>query len=855
LSLAVGSRLGPYEILSPLGAGGMGEVYRARDTRLKRDVALKVLVGAAGEDSGRFRRFQTEAESTAALAHPNIVAVYDIGHAGDAPYIVSELVSGGTMTSLLARGPLPAKKLLDLAVPIAEGLAAAHAAGIVHRDLKPDNILLTSDGAPKIADFGLAKYFRPDQEAEGSQLTTLTDDRTKEGTIVGTISYMSPEQAKGEAVDYRSDQFSFGSVLYEMATGRRAFRKTTAVQTLAAIVEDEPEPVSALAPKTPAPLRWIVERCHAKEPRQRYASTEDLARDLTNLRNRFTEMSGTGGAAVTTVPRYRRLRNRLVLAALVVAAAAAGYLARPAARQVAIPSFQRLTFRRGHISGARFSPDGNSIVYSAAWDGKPLETFLARRESADSRSLGLAGAHLFSVSSAAEMAVGLRWGLPSGLLGVGTLARASISGGAPRELLEKVLQADWAPDGKSLAVARRKQGRAVLEFPIGKTLCEVNSPWDIRVSPKSDLVAVIEEGAGRSSIVVVDNAGKKRTLSTGWNRAHGLAWTPTGDEVWFTGSRSGQARALWAISLSGRERLLARVPGRLTLEDIASDGRVLMTHENVRREMVGLPPGQGRERDLTWLGYSFPNALSADGRMVLFTETDESSPLSALYVRGTDGSPAVRIGEAGPMTISAFSPDNRWVVARQPDGRGLQLLPTGAGEARPLPIPGLEETGDIRWFPDGEHLLVEARVPGEGYRDFVIDLAGAKPRALTPQGISESVISADGKSILNLDEQGGLSIYPVDGSPPRQVVREAPGSPMQWSAEGKFVYLWHDEQFNRVDRLDLTTGRTELWKEFRPADLTGVEVVQPLLVAPDGKSYVYTYVRVQSDLYLVDGLR
>jgi serine/threonine protein kinase len=208
----------------------MGEVYRARDTRLKRDVALKILTGAATQDSGRFKRFQTEAESTAALSHPNIVAVYDVGQENETPYIVSELVSGGTLTSLLARGPLPVRRLLDLAIPVAEGLSAAHARGIVHRDLKPDNILLTADGSPKIADFGLAKYFRPSQDAESSQLMTLTDDRTKEGTIVGTVSYMSPEQAKGEPVDFRSDQFSFGSLLYEMATGTKAFRKATAVQ-------------------------------------------------------------------------------------------------------------------------------------------------------------------------------------------------------------------------------------------------------------------------------------------------------------------------------------------------------------------------------------------------------------------------------------------------------------------------------------------------------------------------------------------------------------------------------------------------------------------------------------------------
>jgi Tol biopolymer transport system component len=858
--LRAGSRLGPYEILAPLGAGGMGEVYRARDTRLKRDVALKILTGAAIEDSGRFRRFQTEAQSTAALSHAHIVAVYDVGEENGQPYIVSELVSGGTLTSLLARGPLPVRRLLDLAIPISEGLAAAHAQGIVHRDLKPDNVLLTTDGSPKIADFGLAKYFLPSQDAEGSQLTTLTDDRTKEGTIVGTVSYMSPEQAKGEAVDFRSDQFSFGLLLYEMATGQRAFRRETAVQTLAAIVQEDPEPIGKLNPTLPAPLRWIIERCLAKEPRGRYASTEDLARELATVREHITEVSGSGAAALPVISApARSLRFLAAVLLVVLAAVAAGLFAGKSVWKTAPPSFHRLTFRRGHVSGARLSSDGQTIVYSAAWDGKPLETFLMRRDSSESRSLGFPGAHLWGLSSGSEIALALSWKQDMPYAGVGTLSRVSIAGGAPREVLERVQLADWSPDGKSLAVLRRKQGKRLLEFPIGRTLYEpAGEPYSIRVSPKGELVAFIEGTPdGGASIALVDSARRKRTLSTGWFRAQGLAWSRKGDEVWFTASKSGHARALWAVSLSGRERLLTQVPGRLTLQDIAPDGSALLTHENVRREMVGLAPGESRERDLTWLGYSWPFGLSRDGRTLLFAESSEESPLNILYVRKTDASPPVRIGESAAVEVNGLSPDGRWAFARRPAPGGVryELLPTGAGEPIPLAILGIGEPGDLKWFPDGEHLLVTGSAPGKKPRDYVVDLAGGQPRPVTPEGVSESVISPDGKSLIARDENRGLSIYSIEGGQPRRVVQEAPGDPMQWSADGKSVYLWHEGVFRRVDRLDLASRRTELWKEFQPTDPTGVLVVQPMLLAPDGKSYVYTYVRVLSDLYLVEGLK
>jgi serine/threonine protein kinase len=853
VTLVSGHRLGPYEIVAPLGAGGMGEVYRARDTRLGREVAIKVLPAEVSADAGRLRRFEKEARSASSLNHPNIVTVYDVGNEDSTSYIAMELVEGVTLRQMLTEGPLPLKKLLAVSAQVADGLAKAHAAGIVHRDLKPENVMVTKDGFAKILDFGLAKLARPEGEsAEGTQAPTVSGG-TEPGIVVGTVAYMSPEQALGKPLDFRSDQFSLGSVLYEMATGRRAFARASGPETMTAIIREEPEAVAALAPKTPAPLRWTIERCLSKEPDERYGSTQDLARDLSTVRDHLSEAAASAELLAVSSHRARAPKG-LVLATLALIAVAGGaYWVGHRRAERLPPSYHRLTYRRGNISGARFSPDGQTILYSAAWDGKPLETYLMRRESSDARSLGFPGAHLWSVSSKTEMALGLEWTLPLGpQVGSGTLARVPLAGGTPREVRERVEQADWSPDGKSLALARPAKGKTQIEFPAGKTLyaSDQGSFMTIRVSPTGDLIAFIESG----TIAVVDTAGRKRELSSGWSSAQGLAWSPRGDEVWFTASKVGHGRALWSVSLSGRERLLTQVPGRLTLQDIARDGSVLLTHESVRREMVGLAPGESRERDLTWLGYSMPIGLSPDGKTVAFRESSEEGALNTVYVRKTDGSSPIRIGESMVHDIVGISPDGRWVFAGQPapGGQRYELLPTGPGDPRPLAIPGLDWVGDVKWFPDGKHLLVEGFERGKKARDYIVDFEGAQPVPVTPEGVAESVISPDGKWLAAEDDHGGFSIYPVGGGEARQVAQDLSGIPVQWSADGKSVYLSRNPRF---DKLELSSGRVEPWKQFQPADPTGVLVVQPMFVAPDGKSYIYTYVRVLSDLYLVEGLR
>jgi eukaryotic-like serine/threonine-protein kinase len=366
MRLSAGARLGPYEILSPLGAGGMGEVYRARDTRLGREVAIKVLPPEFSADVDRLRRFEKEARAASSLNHPNIVTIHEVERLDSTSFIVMELVAGKTLREIVSEGALPVRRLLTIAVQIAEGLARAHSAGIVHRDLKPENVMVTKDGLVKILDFGLAKLAHP--ELEGGELTQgpTVSGGTSPGVVMGTIGYMSPEQASGHPVDFRSDQFSFGSLLYEMATGKGPFRRATAAQTLAAIIQDDPEPVGAINAKIPPPLRWAIERCLAKDPRDRYASTEDLARDLAAIRNHLSEASFSGEAVPVAPIARRRLRYVVASVGVVAAIATAGYLLRRASKPPApLPIRTSLLVPENKgVEHVAVSPDGRCLAFT-----------------------------------------------------------------------------------------------------------------------------------------------------------------------------------------------------------------------------------------------------------------------------------------------------------------------------------------------------------------------------------------------------------------------------------------------------------------------------------------------------------
>ncbi len=868
MQIAAGTRLGQYEIVSRLGAGGMGEVYRARDTRLGRDVAVKALSGEMSRDPLRLSRFETEARSASALNHPNIVTIHEIGRCATTPFIVMELVEGKTLRDLLYAGPLAVRKALNLAAQLADALAQAHGAGIVHRDLKPENVMVTRDGFIKILDFGLAKIeYRENGNGANRQGLTITEE-TRDGAVVGTAGYMSPEQASGQPVDFRSDQFAFGSLVYEMLSGRRAFQRPTRAETLASIIREEAEPLAALCPRIPVPLYWIVERCMAKLPDERYAATRDLARDLQSVRDHFSQIdSGADGATLLVSAGPRRSRTWLsagVAAAFAALVVSAYFLGTGAADRTP-PSFHRLTFREGTVWSARFAPDARTIVYGAAWNGAPIRIYSTRPEAPESSALPLPPSTVLAVSPAGEMAISLGARAVGPFTTSGTLARSSLSGGAPRELLESVQSADWAPDGASLAVLRVVEGRNRLEFPIGRTIYETAAGFlsHLRVSPRGDLVAFIEHpmrGDDAGAVAVVDRQGHQRVLSSGWITARGLAWSSDGAEIWFTAASAGGSRALHAVSLAGHRRLVTRVPGALTLHDISRDGRVLLAEEHSRQGIVGRSPGEAEERDLSWHDWSRPVDLTPDGTTLLFDETGEGGGAAyAVYVRKTDDAPAVRLGEGHAL---ALSPDGKWALSTpQAQPAELVLLPTGAGQARRLPTGSFANVLRAAWLPGGERLVLAANAPGRAARLYVQPVSGGAPRPFTPEGIGPDwAILPDGDAVVATGPDRRLLVYRVgaEAGEPAPVRGALAGDvPIRFSPDGRALYVLvrGDGPASVIDRIEIATGERSAWKQVGPRDTVGTLGIPRVFLSADGESYVYTYVRLLDELFLVDGLK
>jgi dipeptidyl aminopeptidase/acylaminoacyl peptidase len=850
-----GSRLGPYEILAPIGAGGMGEVYRARDERLKREVAIKVLPVSFSTDPDRLRRFEQEAQAAGALNHPNITAVYDIGQHDNAPYVVQELLEGETLRVELSGGRFSPRKAIDYALQITQGLAAAHDKGIVHRDLKPENLFVTKDGRVKILDFGLAKLTQVGQSGAVTNLPTVTPG-TEPGVVMGTLGYMSPEQVKGRPADARSDIFSFGAIFYEMLSGKRAFHADSAGETMAAILREEPPDLSVTNENISPGLERILRHCLEKNPERRFQSASDIAFDLEALSTR----SGVSAATAAVPGRaFARARTALAAAALIALGAAAGIfaVARRLERRAPAPSFHRQTFRRGFIASARFAPDGQTIVYSAAWDGNPIGMFTTRAGSTESSPLSLPSADVFSISSSGEMALLLH--RPPGIPDM--LARAALAGGAPREILANVVDADWTPDGKNLAIIRRgERGEHTLELPVGKVLSRSTRLIALRVSPAGDRIAIIAGDSNESAIGFVDLSGKKRLLSGGWYGARGLAWSPDGREIWFTQATREGPPNLYAVDLAGKVRPVLKMPSWIWLHDIARDGRALIGNNSWRAGVNWLRAGETREQDVSWLDWSIVADLSRDGKSLLFSESREGgSSAGAVFLRGQPNAPPVRLGDGEGL---ALSPDGKWALASvkpAPERPAqLVLLPTGAGEQKVLATGNLKTFNSARWLEDGKRFLLRAGQADELPRLLLCDLAGSPTRAISPPGASGLVVSPDGKlAATRLDRK--IRIYPVDKGEPSLLPGQLDGeTPIEWSADGRSIYVYRFDSGDRsvrVYRVRVETGERELWKEIVPPDPAGIEFIGPILMTPDASSYVYTYQRRSSDLYVVEGLR
>ncbi len=847
MTLAAGSRLGPYEILAPLGAGGMGEVYRARDTRLEREVAIKVLPAEVASDVSRLKRFEKEARSASALNHPNIVTIYDIGSEGGISYIAMERVEGATLRELLIGGAMPLRKLFPIATQIADGLAKAHEAGIVHRDLKPENVMVTKEGLVKILDFGLAKLTSAmSGSGEGSQLPTMTG--TTPGVVVGTVGYMSPEQASGVRLDFRSDQFAFGSILYEMATGKRAFQKKTAIDTLGAILNEEPEPIAGVNPLTPVPLRWIVERCHQKDPELRYASTRDLARDLGVVRDHASEITSRGTLVAAPEKKARRLiLVAATVAALLGAGLGAGWLLR-GRKRADPPHLRQVTFRRGVTGQGRFAPDGQTIVYAAAWDGPPYRIYTTRVDNPESRSLGLPPANVLSVSSSGEIAIALE--KESG----DVLATVPLSGGAPREILEGVVEADWRPGGTDLAVIRRAEGKVRLEYPIGKLLVEsTNTLHSLHFSPGGDRLAYAEHAPlqGTGLVCVVDLDGTRRVLASD-PKLSDLVWAPNGKALWVTWQTIAEgATELRSLSLSGRSRTVGRFADNVRLYDVSSTGKLLVERVWFRSEIHGYPPGGAPEIALAWLDGSEAMGLSADGRMILINEWARR----ATFARPTDGGPAVRLGEG---SARALSPDGKWALVSRTSPFRFALVPTGPGQTREFPLGSLQmrRVGGAAFLPAGNGAVFAAREPGKPLRSYHLDLGTGAIRPLTAEGAAGTCVSPDGRWIL-VEGPGGFALQSLaDAATPRSVPGLTRGDePIRFAAGGRSVFVSRIEGPSlQVSSVDVTTGSRRMLREFRPADAAGMLGPGFADVTPDGRFWVHSYMRDLSDFYVIDGL-
>ncbi len=856
----VGQTLGHYQVLAQIGSGGMGEVFRAHDSRLGRDVAVKVLPATFSADEERLKRFEQEARATAKLNHPNILAIFDIGRHDGSPYIVSELLEGSTLRERLIAGPLSVRSTIDYAAQIARGLVAAHDKHIVHRDLKPDNVFITRDGHVKILDFGVAKLTRPDALG-GSDADTRTSV-TAAGMVVGTGGYMSPEQVRGKPVDHRSDIFSFGAILYEMLTGQRAFKGETLADTITAILKEDPPELPVLERKIPFAMQRILRHCLEKEMDHRCQSARDLVFELETL-------AGMSDVVATAVrPQWRpgrRVLRRVLVGLALVALLAVGAVVGHRLLGKPMPVYQQLTARRGTVWAARFSPDANSIVYSASFNGQPADVFSTRTDSpAESRPFHFDRADLLAISSTGEMAVLLRCN-SNRFDPVGTLARVPLGGGTPREVMEEAMGADFSPNGANLAVVRYVGGKYRLEYPIGKLLFEtagrIGSP---RISPQGDLIAVLEhsEGTDGGFVTVIDLQGKRTRLTGSWGELQGLAWSPSGDEVWFSGARGGGNDAVYAVTLQGKQRVVSRIPGNLMLHDIASNGSVLLTSYRTSTPVMGQGPGQQEERDLTSLENVGVFDLSPDGSTFLFQYYGEGSGATyASYLGKTDGSPPVRLGDG---TAVSLSPDGKWAASAVDDQSLAVLMPTGAGEVRKISHQGVQRFHGYGWTADSRGIVFDGQEKGKPPRTYVQSIDGGAPQPITAPTIIGSrfvllsipLLSPDGSLLVGAGPDRKPVLVSVKTGETHALVGLAPAEYIvRWSADSRWLFVYQGRQLPiTIHRLDPRTGRRELIRQITPADPAGILGSPRVYVSADGASYVYQADRHLSELYLATGL-
>ena len=828
----------------------MGEVYRARDPRLGREVAIKVLPSAVADDPVRMSRFEQEARAVAALNHPNILAVYDIGEQGGTKYMVTELLEGQTLRGVMQRGALPQRQAIEYAIQIANGLAAAHDKGIVHRDLKPENIFVGRDERVKILDFGLAKQ-KPAASAAVDSVT-VSASLTQPGTVLGTAGYMSPEQVRGQEVDARADIFNAGAVLYEMLAGRRAFPGETAVEVMHAVLNAEaPE----LPPLVSRSVERVVRRCIEKNPQQRFQSAKDLGFAL-------EAVSGSDSQPMAPVGPDKSWKRYLSIIAVLIVFAAVVSIVDSRLAPGTVATFQQITYRRGTIFGARFAPDGKTVVYGAAWETDPLQIQTSQIGSPEFRALGLPPGALSAVSSTGRIAMVVNCSKLLFAFCEGTLAEVPMAGGAPRELLENVRFADWSSDGTKLAVVvNDRAGKFRLEYPAGHVLYSTAGMIGYpRIAPDGKRVAIVDynnQSSDFGGIAVVDEGGTIKRLTPVYASVEGLAWSPSGNEIWYGASTTatGWSTALYAVSLRGRVRKVSEFGTTIRLHDIAADGRVLLSTEDWTSHLAGVFAGDAVEHPYAWLDGTDPNDLSPDGRSFLFTETGSAS--FNVYLRRTDGSPAARLGSGWAVSLS---PDGKWALAEALDG-SLTLLPTGAGQPVEIPKGDFVATQPVAnswWSANGGIFAFVGVKPGGDLKVYLQSPRGNALRAVTPAlADRQFAITAGGDRTaaipaaadkIHLFEATGKDLGELRGAEKGEL-------PVRFAGGGRLLVARRGQWPLAVYLVDVTTGKRSLWKQLAPSDRTGLAPDFSLVVTPDLKYYAYSYMPSISQLYVVSGLK
>jgi eukaryotic-like serine/threonine-protein kinase len=850
----IGKLVGHYRIIEKIGAGGMGEIFRARDERLERDVALKLIGPSSSDNPDHIRRFEQEARAAAALNHPNIVAIYDVGLDGTTPYMVSELLEGMDLRKRLLEGPIPAREAANYSLQIVQGLITAHEHHIVHRDLKPENLFLTNDGRIKILDFGVAKLQAPiEGKRDVEKLTTVT----KSGTVVGTVAYMSPEQLRAKAVDHRSDLFSMGAILYEMLAGHRAFRGETEVDTMTAVLREEPPQASLEQAAIPIGYREIIKHCLEKDPENRFQSAKDLGFSLQTL---LGSPDGT-----TLIPGPMAKSSRAVSWALCSVLALATLLLGIEQLRVpaSLPRYERISFESGTIYSARFASDGKTIVYGSAWNNRPLQLFTTVGNSFQIQPLTLPEASLLAISGKNNVALATH-GTHTGQLEIagGMLALAPLAGGSPHERTSDVRWADYAPGKEDLAVVHYVGNHSRLEYPEEKVLYQTEG-WisHIRFSPQGDKLAFMNHPMlwdNKGEVCVTDLSGHMTTLTGMWASEQGLAWRPDGKEIWFSAVDKGNNLNLMAVDLSGKLRTLLTSPVGIAVQDIGADGRVLATAITTKRlDMALSVRGIQEDAVLSWHDWNVVKDISRDGRSVLFEDASESAGSKyAVALRELDKTLPSQLGEGGG---GGLSPDGKWAVAislGEPDQ--VTLLPTGLGQPRSINTGGLQhvQTGWAR-FLDNDRLIVNGNETGHATRCYILQLNGAgKATPITPDGIFCGPPSPDNRYVAATTLNATLALYPVENGSPRPIpASDAKFRPVQWSADNSLLYGYRSGEFpSKIYKLEIASGRETVIQELHPAAPAGIVLVAPIVVSRDGTRAAYSYSQILSTLYVISGL-